>query len=312
MPVIALSYGGYALSYNGFRLGYYTTPTTPNTLMLLFETGVIPVFAKGTGRQLSTNPNIWELRANFSNWSSLLANQGDLLAVYGISRGASYEDIRINTMEGMFAGCEKLYYVTDDIYSRCYYVTNMSNMFQACHRLQTIPTLDTHNTVDMGGMFYAATSMTEAPVLDTHNVVNFFGMFGECTNLVDVSNVSNYDTSKAEDMGYMFYNNSSLEHLPTLDTHNVYGFQYMCCGCTSLREVPLLNTSSCIDNEDSDCRCMFKDCVSVEHGALDLYNQISTQPGGYPNNRKSEMFRNCGVNTTTGAAELAQIPAAWK
>lgn len=307
MAEIALSYGGYSLSYNGSLLGYDAARPAPNTLVLLFETGVTPVFSKGTATQLGADPNIWELRANFPDWSSLLANQGDLLAVYGI--GSPIADIRISTMEGMFAGDRKLRYVTDDIHASSRYVTDMRHMFQACRSLQSIPSLDTRSTVDMGGMFYAVTSMTEAPALDTGNVTNFFGMFGECTSLVSVPD---YDTSRAVSMGDMFLNDSSLEHLPALDTHNVYEFQNMCSGCTSLREVPLLDTSSCIDDGEGDCQCMFKDCVSVEHGALALYEQMVSQ-GSYPANRlRAEMFRDCGINTTTGAAELAQIPADWK
>ena len=307
MAEIALSYGGYSMTYNGSLLGYDATRTAPNTLVLLFETGVTPVFSKGTATQLGTDPNIWELTANFSDWSALLANQGDLLAVYGI--GAPGADIRISTMEGMFAGDRKLRYVTDDIRVSSRYVTDMKHMFQACRSLQSIPSLDTRSTVDMGGMFSACTSMTEAPAMDTSNVTNFFGMFGECTSLVSVPD---YDTSRAVSMGDMFLNDSSLEHLPALDTHNVYEFQNMCSGCTSLREVPLLDTSSCIDDGNSDCRCMFKDCVSVEHGALALYEQMVSQ-GSYPaSHLRAEMFRNCGINTTTGAAELAQIPADWK
>ena len=309
MPEIALSYGGYSLTYNGSLLGYDAARPAPNTLVLLFETGVTPVFSKGTATQLGADPNIWQLTANFPDWSSLLANQGDLLAVYGIGSSSSNEYARITTMDGMFAGCEKLYYVTDDIHANTRYVTDMDAMFQACHRLQTIPALDTRSALSMGGMFYACTSMTEAPALDTGNVTNFFGMFGECTGLVSVPD---YDTSRAVSMGDMFLNDSSLEHLPALDTHNVYEFQNMCSGCTSMREVPLLDTSSCIDDGEGDCSCMFKDCVSVEHGALALYEQMVSQ-GSYPAGRlRAEMFRNCGINTTTGAAELAQIPADWK
>lgn len=307
MAEIALSYGGYSMTYNGSILGYDATRPAPNTLVLLFETGVTPVFRKGTATQLGTDPNIWELTANFHNWKDLLANQGDLLAVYGI--GSPGADIRISTMEGMFAGDSKLRYVTDDIRVSSHYVTDMKSMFQACSSLQSIPSLDTRSTVDMGGMFYACTSMTEAPAMDTSNVKNFFGMFGECTSLVSVPD---YDTSRAVSMGDMFLNNSSLEHLPALDTHNVYEFQNMCSGCTSLREVPLLDTSSCIDDGKGDCHCMFKDCVSVEHGALALYEQMVSQ-GSYPaRHLRDKMFRNCGINTTTGAAELAQIPADWK
>jgi hypothetical protein len=54
---------------------------------------------------------------------------------------------------------------------------------------------------------------------------------------------------------------------------------------------------------------MFIDCTNVQSGALALYQQMSTQttqPTVY-----GDCFTNCGSNTTTGAAELAQIPASW-
>jgi hypothetical protein len=56
-------------------------------------------------------------------------------------------------------------------------------------------------------------------------------------------------------------------------------------------------------------RRMFNDCLNVQSGALALYQQASTQttpPSEYYNT-----FYNCGSNTTTGAAELAQIPSSW-
>jgi len=48
----------------------------------------------------------------------------------------------------------------------------------------------------------------------------------------------------------------------------------------------------------------------VESGALALYQQASTQatPPAYHH----YTFYRCGRDTTTGAAELAQIPSSWK
>jgi hypothetical protein len=55
---------------------------------------------------------------------------------------------------------------------------------------------------------------------------------------------------------------------------------------------------------------MFWDCYNVESGALALYQQASSQarPPAY----HYYTFYKCGINTTTGAAELAQIPSDWK
>jgi len=55
---------------------------------------------------------------------------------------------------------------------------------------------------------------------------------------------------------------------------------------------------------------MFVRCYAVESGALALYQQASTQTN--PPSSHSNTFRDCGSNTTTGAAELAQIPSDWK
>jgi hypothetical protein len=43
---------------------------------------------------------------------------------------------------------------------------------------------------------------------------------------------------------------------------------------------------------------------------IQLYNQMSTQAN--PHTSTTRCFANCGSNTTSGAAELAQIPSGWK
>ena len=53
---------------------------------------------------------------------------------------------------------------------------------------------------------------------------------------------------------------------------------------------------------------MFQGCVNVESGILDLYNRlVAIGKGPY-----GAMFRDCGINTETGRAELEQIPSDWK
>lgn len=54
---------------------------------------------------------------------------------------------------------------------------------------------------------------------------------------------------------------------------------------------------------------MFNKCYKVEQGALALYNSIKDNP---PETSYENMFNECGRDTQTGAAELAQIPDAWK
>jgi hypothetical protein len=54
---------------------------------------------------------------------------------------------------------------------------------------------------------------------------------------------------------------------------------------------------------------MLQNCYKVETGALALYQQASTQ--ATPPSKHDSTFWNCGRDTVTGAAELAQIPSSW-
>jgi hypothetical protein len=78
----------------------------------------------------------------------------------------------------------------------------------------------------------------------------------------------------------------------------------MLVACNSLKTIPLFNTAS-VTNMNS----FAKWCYYVESGALALYQQASSQTN--PPSDYTDCFTNCGANTTTGAAELAQIPSSW-
>jgi hypothetical protein len=103
----------------------------------------------------------------------------------------------------------------------------------------------------------------------------------------------------------MFQGCTSLEEPPNLDTRSLEVASYMFGGCSSLKRVPLYDTSSL-----THMSYMFEDCVNVESGALALYQQASSQ--STPPTYHTDTFNNCGTNTTTGSAELAQIPTNWK
>jgi hypothetical protein len=68
--------------------------------------------------------------------------------------------------------------------------------------------------------------------------------------------------------------------------------------------IPLFDTSSAVDVSN-----MCRDARYVTTGALALYNQMSTQ--AIPPSNYNNCFTNCGINSTTGAEELAQIPTSW-
>lgn len=120
----------------------------------------------------------------------------------------------------------------------------------------------------------------------------------------DLTSVCLFDTRSATSMESMFQNCTSLVTLPVFPTGSVTHMTHMCTGCTALTAVPLLDTSSVTQMDFA-----FSSCINIEHGALALYQQASQQatPPGY----HQDTFTSCGSNTTTGAAELAQIPTSW-
>lgn len=124
---------------------------------------------------------------------------------------------------------------------------------------------------------YNSTNVIEVLVANTTGVTNMQGMFDSCTSL---TSIPLFDTSSATSVQAMFY------------------------GCTSLTSVPLFDTSNA-----TFMQAMLYNCTNVETGALALYQQASTQTTIPTHNNT---FYNCGINTVTGAAELAQIPDDWK
>lgn len=109
-------------------------------------------------------------------------------------------------------------------------------------------------------------------VLDTRTITDFQLAFVGCTNLYEIA-------------GLPIQGNA---------------FQ-MFARCTSLRRLPRFETDSVVNIQE-----MFENCRNVESGILDCYDSliVSTQ--------HFACFRDCGVDTPTGAAELAQIPSDWK
>ena len=156
---------------------------------------------------------------------------------------------------------------------------NQGGLFKDCISLERVALFDTSNVKSMGYMFYNTVTgcpLTSLPLFDTGNVTSMDSMLYRCNNLTAI---------------------------PLFDTVNVISMNSFASYCSSLTNIPLFNTSRLkLANN------MFKDCSNVESGALALYTQMSSQ-GTVKNH--TQTFTNCGVNTETGSAELAQIPTSW-
>ena len=159
---------------------------------------------------------------------------------------------------------------------------------------------------DFSSMFYNSTNLVEILGANTAGITNMNTMFQYCNQL---TSVAPFNTSDVTSMYSMFEQCAALVTAPAFDTHNVTNFYNMfrmtSSGTnTALTAVPLYDTSSA-----EYVNYMFYCCGYVHSGALALYQQMSQQ-SSIPSHGSA--FYGCGSNTTTGAAELAQIPSDWK
>ena len=151
-------------------------------------------------------------------------------------------------------------------------------------------------------MFYGSSNVVEVlGGANTSSITNMREMFVNCNSL---TNVALFDTSNVTNMNQMFNGCQSLQYVPLFDTTKVTIMSYMLYGCTSLTNIPLFDTSKVTNMSQ-----MFAQCNWVQSGALALYQQASSQTN--PPTNHDGTFTNCGANTTTGLAELQQIPSSW-
>ena len=124
------------------------------------------------------------------------------------------------------------------------------------------------------------------------------------SNQSDLIEVIGANTTGVTNMQVMFQDCWSLTTVSLFDTSNVTNMFGMFSSCNTLTSVPLFDTSNV-----RNMSYMFTNCYEVQSGALALYQQASSQY--VPPSSHTRTFTNCGTYTTTGAAELAQIPSDW-
>ena len=181
-------------------------------------------------------------------------------------------------------------------------ITSIDSMFLYCSALSSIPLFDTTSVTSFEGTFNGCKSLTSVPAYDTSKVTTMRLSFKDCSSL---SSIPWFDTSKVTNIEMMLSNCSNISSVPLYDTSNVVYMDGMLEMCTSLTSLPLFDTSKV-----THIGAAFNSCVNVQSGALALYQQASTQTNP-PSNHKYT-FKDCGRDTQTGSAELAQIPSDWK
>ena len=315
-----------ALAYNGKLMGVteYTLP--PYTLRVEFaDLEYVPRNPPYTGATIEkvqgVQTNQWDVWYENSDWTRLFGNMpdgsgttykvieaGDLSGVtsmYRLFDGTNltetcwFDTSNVTNMRLMFAYTDIRTIPNLDTHN----VTTMQEMFDRCALLEVIPWMDTSNVTTMEAMM-EGTQIVSFPAIDTHNVTTMYDMFNSCLHLKDVPML---DTTNVENMRNMFRDCSSLETVPTLNTSKVKNMSSMFEECLKLRTVPLFDVTSLEDISHA-----FEYDYHVESGALALYNRAKDVIPASSTSAYESAFRDCGALTTTGAAELAQIPESWK
>ena len=126
-------------------------------------------------------------------------------------------------------------------------ITDMSNMFDDCVALISLPDFhnwNTKNVVDMHDMFYKCLRLKTLPdisIWDTENVTNMSWMFLNCVSLESLPDISKWNTKNVIYMSGMFKLCKSLKSLPDIskwDTKNVIEMKQMFADCKSFKSFP--------------------------------------------------------------------------
>jgi len=116
----------------------------------------------------------------------------------------------ITDMSNMFDGCSSLLSLPDISKWNANNVTNMSYMFCRCSSLSSLPDISnlyTDNVTNMSYMFCGCKSLLSLPDIskwNTNNVTNMCSMFHYCYLLSSLPDISKWDTNNVTNMSYMF------------------------------------------------------------------------------------------------------------
>lgn len=285
-----LAYGNTVLKVGADWLDYLP-PVRPYTMRLRYKMGTTPTFNKGVGTLVDPTRNIWDLTYESTDWSLILYDHDDLLEVLG----ADIEGV--TQLNSAFNSCDSLQYVRN---VKTCDVEYTDRMFYLCRQLRHVDLFDTSSITNASYMFHGCESLTSVPAYDLSNNTTLEHTFYFCTHL---ANIPTIDASKVTNMDHAFFCNYQLTSIPVINTSNVTNMvdAFYGCGLTTISQIDV----SSVTNVDQ----MFGWCTRVESGILDMYNTLSNLPT-VPYH--DETFSRCGIDTTTGTAELAQIPDDWK
>ena len=187
--------------------------------------------------------------------------------ITSVTVDASCSNYDGTTLANLFYYCDKLTTITNLDKLKTDNVTDMSDMFNSCAKLESIDIAEfsTSNVENFSGMFSSCNKLTALNLsnFNTQNATNMNAMFADCQNLTTL-NLSSFNTTNVTNMGKMFVgceNLSSLTFGSNFSTAAVTNMEFMFSGCKNLTTLDLrnFNTENVTDMGD-----MFSSCNNLE------------------------------------------------
>ena len=162
----------------------------------------------------------------------------------------------------------------------------------------------------MSQMFPNNKSLTKSCQFDSSSATTTQAMFDYCYALEAAPKLELSNVSRAESM---FRFCRAMTYAPDMDLRNNYRFDSMFYGCWNLKEIPDIQINPNISSRWNVSN-MCAQCYKAETGILRLYNKLKEVPMLQGDGNKlwrQGCFSDCGRETESGRAELAQIPSDW-
>jgi surface protein len=195
--------------------------------------------------------------------------------------------------------------------------TNMTNLFQGCASLQSVPLFNTSGVIFMSGMFQGCASLQSVPLFNTTLVTTMTNLFQGCASL---QSVPLFNTTAVTTMTSMFQGCTALQSVPLFNTTAVIIMSSMLQSCASLQSVPLFNTTAVTNmaNMFNGCRSLqsipnlnCSSATSISLFALNCNGLKRCQATGI---KGSISFESCALSATnlneiyTNLADLTSLP----
>lgn len=171
---------------------------------------------------------------------------------------------------------------------------------------------NTTNVTNMNDLFFGVSScFSSIGYFDTSTVTSMSRIFADCIHISSIPEGFNTSNVTSNNGSYALFAKTSITSTQNIDTKNMKNFALMYENCSSLKIINEMDFTSA-----TSVWGMFRGCVNAEEGISATYNIMKNNPrisaAQSYNNPHAECFRNCGINSPHGSAELALIPTGWK